>query len=713
MRKFLFLISFFFLFLPGNSQHITKPYPIHSWAMPVDSVDYSPLFINPGFSAVVFPESRAFGEVKQFEKLELGIQLNEELTEAVNIYLRNGTKKPNINPFDPEQISVEATFSCNGKEKKVYAFYYKEYVRDFSTLTWKEDTTSFPWRIRFSPADTGVWKCVINIHALSNQWQSYPFFFQCTESGKKGFVTVRKKDKETLNGRYLTFSKTGETFFPLGINMDWPGYVDNNSPKEFIEYYHQKNKIPLSTVWGSLQAHQYQYYNLWMKKLKESGGNFIAVAFVPWGHMIEEKKMNDYSAEMTDAWEIDHIINKSRELDIYVSFLFSIHPYFQKTGDWLKNPYHSSNQKIIPGITEPIDFFKNQEARKYYKKQLRYFIARWGYSTQVLLWEILSEIDAALADHHYLENKETRKILLSWFDEMYAYIKNDLDDPHLISGSYAVGETRNIDEKIFVTADVSMLHRYGKDKDYNYNVRFADAEKLLKNKKTKNKPVIHDEMGLGGPCPDFCTDIGFHTNIWATSFMGTFGCGLNWWWDNAIFINGYEKHFLALSEFIKGEDFASENYSACRYKNATRMKRAEVEAYYLTNGNGTKAIGWLHNTTYNWYNVSNSCIDSMLINNNGKHIDKPDNTPYKKEYEKNNGEGHFTDYDDLTIKIEGLLKKRSYTVEWFFTTGKGGTTGVTVHVKANSRGIARIKIPEKLSEYGDAAFKMKQVPAAF
>jgi len=706
------LIIFFLFFISGNlfSQQNLTPYPIANWAMPVDSVNYNLLIAEPGFAFVVFPQSRIFGEVKQFEKLELGIKMNDEITEAVNIFLRNGNRNPNINPFDPEQISVEAVFSFSGgnSEKKVYGFYYKEYQRNISDLSWKEDTTSFPWRIRFAPPETGIYKCEIAIRALNKTWVAKSFYFKCTDSGNKGYIGI--KEKETLNGRYLSYSKTGETFFPLGINMDWPGYIDNNSPKEFIEYYHSQNKIPLSTVWGSLQSHQYQYYNLWMKKLKESGGNFFALAMVLWSHYVEFDKLNNYTARMEESWEIDQIVNKAHELNLHLSLLFSTNQMYRKDERWKDNPYNSANQSLIPGIIDPLDFFKNPDARKYYKKLLRYIVSRWGYSPNILLWEVISEIDVILEDHDYSGNATTRKIFKSWYDEMYHYMKNDLGDSHLISGSYATQETKYADEKIFVTADVSMLHRYGRDKHYNYYNRYGDAEDLLNHKKTKNKPVIHDEMGLGGPCPDYCTDLGFHTNIWATSFMGTFGCGLNWWWDNAIFINGYEKNFLALSEFIKGEDFATGNYSSHRYKNAGSMKRSEIESYYLTNGDGTKAIGWLHNTSYNWYNVqNNSCIDSMLINNNGKHIDRADNTAYKKEYEKNKAEGHFTDYSGLEIKIKGLKKRSSCSISWFSTTGKGGSTGITETVKTNGRGIATIKVPEKLSAYGDAAFKLNVV----
>ena len=458
---------------------------------------------------------------------------------------------------------------------------------------------------------------------------------------------------------------------------------------------------------------------MWIKKLKLNGGNSFALGMTPYGFSIEWEKINNYSKGMSNAWELDQVLNLAASENIFIAFTFDFHDQFMsdkklgwnhsRTG-WDDNPYHSKNQNFDTTIKTSLDFFKNTNAIKYYKHKVRYIIARWGYSTHILYWEILTEIDNALTDHDYNNNTLTRKIFKNWFRIITGYIKNDLQDPHPVAGSFSVGETDDIPSGIFDIADISLIHKYGESKTDNYYPRSEKVEKLHKHSLTKNKPVLFDEIG-GPPALDFCTDIEFHTNIWATSFTGSFGCGWNWWWDNAIFPNGYEINFKSLAAFFQNEQLSKESYSPQKYKNARSFKKSEVESFFLVNGSKTKVLGWLHNISYHWYNLqNNTCIDSLLINNSGKHFDKGDTKEYKIIAEKNSAEGHFTEYAGMEIKIYGLNKRSNYSLEWFSTTEKGGSTEITETIRTNGRGIAVIKVPEKLSEYGDAAFKIKQLP---
>lgn len=280
----------------------------------------------------------------------------------------------------------------------------------------------------------------------------------------------------------------------------------------------------------------------------------------------------------------------------------------------------------------------------------------------------------------------------------------------MISGSFASGETEHISEGIFDLADITLIHKYGESKTDNYYSRSEKVNTFHDHSSTKNKPVKFDEMG-SGPTLDYCTDMGFHTNIWATSLMGSFGCGWNWWWDGAIFPQGYQSNFKQLAAFFKNEQLASGNYSPKKYKDAFSFNKAQIESFYLVNRDKTNVLGWLHNISYQWFNLqNNSCVDSLLINNNGKHYDKGDGKDYKTIAQKNRSRGHFTDDTGLEIKIEGLKKRSHYTIQWHSTTGKDAFSSETETIETNGRGIATINVPEKLSEYGDAAFKIYYFP---
>ena len=94
--------------------------------------------------------------------------------------------------------------------------------------------------------------------------------------------------------------------------------------------------------------------------------------------------------------------------------------------------------KDIPGINTPLEFFSNLDTKKYYKQRLRYILARWGYSTNISIIELLSEENQVgnnfsdAADHSeglldaYNANEQ---IFEDWNIEMGAYISQALKTP--------------------------------------------------------------------------------------------------------------------------------------------------------------------------------------------------------------------------------------------------------------------------------------------
>src|SRR6185503_2958117 len=57
---------------------------------------------------------------------------------------------------------------------------------------------------------------------------------------------------------------------------------------------------------------------------------------------------------------------------------------------WPQNPYNVTNGGPCNVAN---DFFTNPTAQWLYQKRLRYLIARYGYSQNLLAWELINEID--------------------------------------------------------------------------------------------------------------------------------------------------------------------------------------------------------------------------------------------------------------------------------------------------------------------------------
>ena len=90
-------------------------------------------------------------QVGKYKKLEFGFKFAPKIQSKIDQFIvENDTS--GINPYDPEQLNFEADFiSPTGIHTKRYGFYYRPYKANTTFDIWEEDTTSWPFRIRFSP----------------------------------------------------------------------------------------------------------------------------------------------------------------------------------------------------------------------------------------------------------------------------------------------------------------------------------------------------------------------------------------------------------------------------------------------------------------------------------------------------------------------------------------------------------------------------------
>lgn len=578
-------------------------------------------------------------QVEQYEKLEIGVRLPAGMEQKVQDFVKT---RRGINPYDPEQLDLSAKFiSPSGKTKVVSGFYYEEYTRNVEKWDAKQAASHF--RIRFAPDEVGTWK--IQIHATFNNTTTtevLPIGFTCIASDNPGFVTVGREGDE--RARYLRFSKAGKTFIALGENMTWSSF--------------------------KFTAKSYDQHFKWMEELSESGGNFIRVGLVPWGFTFEWNQLGNYTQGQPKLWEMDKLLDKAHNLGIYVNLHMNIHGPFlpprvpaSKMG-WPNNPYNTG----LEGVTEPIHFFTDAEAIKYYQRKLRYMMARWGYSTNLAVWELFSEVDKAISEYNDV-GEETEQIN-KWFDDIRTYIRTELGDTlRPVSVSFSTSESKNICDKVFPYADVVFNHDYGRDEEQNYKNRYKPNNMFLCKKCTENKPFIHQEIGGGYGTIDFCSDVTFHNAIWATSLSGSFGCGMNWWWDHAIHKAGYQVNFLPLSNFFEGEELSQKSYRNVKWRSS------KVENFVLADREDkTRAIGWAHNRSYWWpnYYSTNDCIKKLIDDNDGKAFDRFDDTKYANWRD----DDELTDYPNAKVVVPNLKPgflfwKKTYRVTFYDTRGDG------------------------------------------
>jgi hypothetical protein len=198
-----------------------------------------------------------------------------------------------------------------------------------------------------------------------------------------------------------------------------------------------------------------------------------------------------------------------------------------------------------------------------------------------------------------------------------------------------------------------------------------------------NKPSQFGEMGMiSGADPDdysWCNDVSFHNALWATSFSGCFGTGLNWWqWKNDAYrIN----NFPPLAAFLKDVNMSALPETGMQDRNG-------LEVFWCADAAGTKAAGWLHNTSYWWGNMSNDCRDrhgkQMPLPRDNDKIDAPENRGGR------------------TIIIDNLKPSSDFMVRYFSTRTKDQVIK-EISVKSNRLGKLKLELP---GDIADCAFKI-------
>ncbi|MBM4081288.1 MAG: hypothetical protein FJ278_16415 [Planctomycetes bacterium] len=206
---------------------------------------------------------------------------------------------------------------------------------------------------------------------------------------------------------------------------------------------------------------------------------------------------------------------------------------------WQANPY---NAALGGPCASPDDFWTNETALKLYKQRLRYIVARWGYSPNVMAWEFWNEARPP-AD---------------WTREMAQHLRRLDPFSHLISTTYGDHETWLIDE-----IDFTQTHKYGD----TGNIRdLADtlSGDCIDHTTKFWKPHLVSEFGIDWRTSDEKYDpkgegVNLHSGLWASALARGAGSAMLWYWDYVDSKNLYP-HFTALAKFAKDVPWASRQF---------------------------------------------------------------------------------------------------------------------------------------------------------
>jgi endo-1,4-beta-mannosidase len=180
---------------------------------------------------------------------------------------------------------------------------------------------------------------------------------------------------------------------------------------------------------------------------------------------------------------------------------------------WPENVYNAKNGGPL---TNPVDYFSNETAKKYFKQRVRYFIARWGYSPNILAWQFWGEYDNVIL---FGEHLIRLPLVKAWHSEMSEYIKS-LDSKHLVTSNEALpNNDSTVDDEIWQmnSIDYVTIHSYS-----DTNIDWV-IPKAVASYSRYNKPLVVQEWGyiaedLANKNPE-ANNVSWHNVIWQLSFM--------------------------------------------------------------------------------------------------------------------------------------------------------------------------------------------------
>lgn len=455
-------------------------------------------------------------------------------------------------PYGKDGISIDAVFTApSGKSQTVPAFYYQNFQRNGDSLT---QTGEYAWKIRFAPAELGKYQYYLTVRD-TNGSSRYPaqgnLEMTSSTSDSKGFIRVSPRDS-----RFLEFAN-GQSFIPNGSGRQWmKGGRTTSYEKAFADF--KNSGINFTRIWD------------------QNDGFGLTVE----GHFDAYKYPDDFSLANKDEiarnlpkgtqmnqrgnYEEDIIIEAAEKNNVYIQLCSHGDPYWIWDASIYKEGWNPN----------PVSFADPQHLN-YWKRNFRYRVARWGYSTSIAAWETWNE-------HGHIT---TGSPLWKFYEQYGQY--QQITDPyqHLRTtsqGSQAWSpgfwSTGSVDLANY--HDYMMISRYSADLAYdtaNFVYRFAQCLRLNNTSQCglglgdgsqwsgPTKPIIWGELDAGTSTWDQANHQpkALHVMRWAGLFSPIGMAPLDWYWDTQpaeILANKY-KDAKITADFFQNVDYAGKKFS--------------------------------------------------------------------------------------------------------------------------------------------------------
>jgi len=643
-----------------------------------------------------------------YQMVEIGVELPSKEAAFVKNFVErlNVPDAQKLNPYLEWELKVEGEFvhKVSGEKIVIDAFYFRDFEAwnsedlpkplkgNYSSKEYRSiggyhpKSHEYPFRFRFSAPKEGEWDLSVAIYSRKQpiKVDESISFKVSKNNGNNGYMTIEP------SGRYMELNN--RTFYPLGCNLPWPETDTLSDPELHNRLCYREN----GKYYRSNEGYRFDYtlprvyrnYRNSMVDLRNGGGNYMRMIMYPSTTDIEWEKIGDYTDRLHMAQELDSILFLAEDLGLYIHWNMQIHFSFQLSErayyrTWTWNTEKDGEPfcyRAIIGSEDPIDFFKDETAKMYYKQRLRYILSRWGYSTSIAVWELFSEISnvgSPKADNNeFYMTGDNYKIHSDWQKEMADYVKsNYYGNKHLLTASFA-GEKHPKDD-IYNSPNMDLMtsniYDFGApDMAFFYRIPLGKHYLNEMLEKGSDHSYVIDRSG---PSPIYNTRPLFYSETdpyvcetptvemkrmyWQIPFSGLAG-GLSW---HMRFHPSLYSEFGDIASFLSRADLRNGKFHPCwatetddghweyNYKYAERMfieGKGKADLTYLRSKNQEGAIGVITNTTVNALSTGAECNSIETSQIESKYARVSETVSVKKE----------------KIRVTGM-KRGKYTIQYY------------------------------------------------
>jgi len=361
------------------------------------------------------------------------------------------------NPYDPEANDAWVTFTHGSDIEKRPAYF-----------------------------DRGQWKAVLVAHARGAYRAVLTLNGHGEGSPKQVALTTPMPGGYVRRGGQWGFQfDSGKVYWPLGHDLGWQSGNGFPDMTDFLQTM-GKNGINWSRIW----ACAWDGKNPW------------------WPNDGTKLPIGTFWPKALERW--DAIVEAAGKAGIHFQFVLFHHGEFSSTTDsnWKDNPWNTANGGFL---SDSVDFFTNERAKRLAQAWIRYAVARWGYSPAIMAWEIFNEVQWTDAI-----NKGHSAEVGRWHDEMAEYIRS-LDAAH-----HLVTTSSEVSLPIWRETDYWQPHAYPP--------RVEGAVMAMKS--PDQRPLFFGEVGPGSLMAGKDVQVeAVRDGIWSGLFALQAGAAEYWTWD--------------------------------------------------------------------------------------------------------------------------------------------------------------------------------------